>query len=599
MEKNENESVKTLRACENILKDLFKKYEGRLFNSGGDSFFAEFPSAVSAVECASEFQGRLREFYSQIDLPIKLQFRIGIHMGDVIKEKRNLLGDGVNIAARLEALAQPSGVTISKSIFDLVKGKVDLSFNDLGMQKVKENAFHAYDILLSKSQKRTLRKSSKYTLRYLASVAVLFIAAFIGLIVYLQSEKDRVKNTILLPTDKPSVLVIPFENQTGKSDNDFIGFGITSNIISTLSINDSILVSSSSTGKYVQEKNYSDREIKENYGIQYLLRGDVQGAEGAYRVSLQMTDLKKSEVVWSKLFDFKELKELFPVQEKISIAILEQMRLKTSGSQLPQKNYFTNLEAYRHFLNAWAAFGLKTVEGSQKAEKLWKKAIELDPNHRRLNFMMAWVHWRKVTMRMSDDPERDMEKAYSIALNTIDEFPDWTTPKTLAGMIELFLKKYDKACSRIPLLINEVRDLSDLATANIVIHSCGNLEEAIENYEKIMLSNPHHAAWIFYMYNHALIENKQYEKSERFALTKLNEKHNWSGVDQTLYLQLAYLYELKGSKKKAKKMFELHKAINGKGKTGEIIHKEYITARDKTYLNELISALKPYGLTEK
>ncbi len=599
MEKNENESVKTLRACENILKDLFKKYEGRLFNSGGDSFFAEFPSAVSAVECASEFQGRLREFYSQIDLPIKLQFRIGIHMGDVIKEKRNLLGDGVNIAARLEALAQPSGVTISKSIFDLVKGKVDLSFNDLGMQKVKENAFHAYDILLSKSQKRTLRKSSKYTLRYLASVAVLFIAAFIGLIVYLQSEKDRVKNTILLPTDKPSVLVIPFENQTGKSDNDFIGFGITSNIISTLSINDSILVSSSSTGKYVQEKNYSDREIKENYGIQYLLRGDVQGAEGAYRVSLQMTDLKKSEVVWSKLFDFKELKELFPVQEKISIAILEQMRLKTSGSQLPQKNYFTNLEAYRHFLNAWAAFGLKTVEGSQKAEKLWKKAIELDPNHRRLNFMMAWVHWRKVTMRMSDDPERDMEKAYSIALNTIDEFPDWTTPKTLAGMIELFLKKYDKACSRIPTLIKEVKDLSDLATANIVIHSCGNLEEAIENYEKIMLSNPHHAAWIFYMYNHALIENKQYEKSERFALTKLNEKHNWSGVDQTLYLQLAYLYELKGSKKKAKKMFELHKAINGKGKTGEIIHKEYITARDKTYLNELISALKPYGLTEK
>ena len=166
MEKNESESVKTLRACENILKDLFKKYEGRLFNSGGDSFFAEFPSAVSAVECASEFQERVNEFYSQNDFPIKLQFRVGIHMGDVIKEKRNLLGDGVNIASRLEALAQPSGVTISKSIFDLVKGKVDLTFNDLGMQKVKENAFHAYDILLSESQKRTLRTSSKFKLGF-------------------------------------------------------------------------------------------------------------------------------------------------------------------------------------------------------------------------------------------------------------------------------------------------------------------------------------------------------------------------------------------------------------------------------------------------
>ena len=377
MEKNENETVNTLRACENILKDLFKKYEGRLFNSGGDSFFAEFPSAVSAVECASEFQERLSKFYSQNDLPIKLQFRIGIHMGDVIKEKRNLLGDGVNIAARLEALAQPSGVTISKSIFDLVKGKVDLSFHDLGSQKVKENEFHAYDILLSNSQKRTLRTSSKPILRNLGIVASVFAVVIIGIIFYLQSDTKPVSKTQTMPIDKPSILVIPFENQTGNSDNDFIGFGVTSNIISTLSINDAILVSSSSTGKYVQEKNYTDEEISQNYGVQYLLRGDVQGTEGAFRVTLQMTDLQKSEVVWSKLFDFGELKQLFPVQEKISLAILEQLSVKTRGSQLSDVNYFTNPEAYRNYLNAWSAFGLKTVEGSQKAEKLWKKACLL------------------------------------------------------------------------------------------------------------------------------------------------------------------------------------------------------------------------------
>ena len=175
-------------------------------------------------------------------------------MGDVIKEKRNLLGDGVNIAARLEALAQPSGVTISKSIFDLVKGKVDLSFNDLGLQKIKENEFHAYDILLSKSQKRTLKTSSKPILRNLGIVASVFAVVIIGIIFYLQSDTTPVSKTQTMPIDKPSILVIPFENQTGNSDNDFIGFGVTSNIISTLSINDSILVSSSSTGKYVQEK---------------------------------------------------------------------------------------------------------------------------------------------------------------------------------------------------------------------------------------------------------------------------------------------------------------------------------------------------------
>ena len=599
MEKNESESVRTLRVCENILKDLFKKYKGRLFNSGGDSFYAEFPSAVSAVECASEFQRQLGEFYSQNDLEIELKFRVGIHMGDVIKEKRNLLGDGVNIAARLEALAQPSGITISKSIFDLVKGKVSLSFNDLGLQKVKENEFHAYDVLLSKSQKRTLRTPLKPMLFYLGPVVAIVLATIIGLISYFQPDTKPINETKILPRDKPSILVMPFENQTGNFDYDFIGFGITSNIISTLSINDSILVSSSSTGKYAEGKNYSDEEIKKNYGIQYLLRGDVQGTEGSFRVTLQMTDLDKSEVVWSKLFDFDELKELFPVQEKISLAILEQLSIKTRGSKLSDINHFSSPEAYKKYLNAWSAFGLKTVEGSQKAEKLWKEAIALDPSHRRLNFMMAWVNWRKVTMRISDNAKGDMEKAYTIALKSTEEFPEWTTPKALAGLIELFLKKYDKACSRIPALLKAAKDHSDLGMANLIIHSCGNLAEATENYEKIMLSNPHHQAWIFYMYNHALIENKQYEKAENFALTKLNEKHNWSGVDQTLYLQLAYLYELKGSKKKAKKMFELHKSIDGKGKTGVIIHKEYITARDKTYLNELISALKPYGLPEK
>ncbi len=220
----------------------------------GTLFFAEFPNAVLAVECASEFQKRLNKFYSQNDSPIKLQFRIGIHIGDVIKEKRNFLEDGVNIAARLEALAQPAGVTISKSIFDLVNGKEDLSLNDLGLQKVKENEFHAHDILLSKSQKRTLRPPSKPILRYLAIVASVFAIVIIGIIFYFQSDTIPVSKTQMMPIDKPSILVMPFENQTRNLDNDFIGFCVKINIISTLSHNDSIIVSSSSTGKYVQEK---------------------------------------------------------------------------------------------------------------------------------------------------------------------------------------------------------------------------------------------------------------------------------------------------------------------------------------------------------
>ena len=169
MEIDESETVKSLRFYEKILKGLFKKYNGNLFNSGGDSFMAEFVSAVDAVECAVEFQKKIKTSNASSSTKVTLEFRIGINTGDVIKEKGNLLGEGVNIAARLEALALAGGISVSKSVFDYVKGKTKHQFNDLGIQKVKQNEFHAFDIVLDPSQKRSLKpKQSKVLITILA-----------------------------------------------------------------------------------------------------------------------------------------------------------------------------------------------------------------------------------------------------------------------------------------------------------------------------------------------------------------------------------------------------------------------------------------------
>ena len=154
MEMDEGETVQNLRACEKILSKLFDAFVARLFNTGGDSFLAEFPSAVSALECALAFQEAIQERNKANETTVKLEFRIGINSGDVIKEKDNLLGDGVNIAARLEALAQTNGITISKVFYDFVKGKTQFEFNDIGLQKVKQNEFHASDLLLPENQNR-------------------------------------------------------------------------------------------------------------------------------------------------------------------------------------------------------------------------------------------------------------------------------------------------------------------------------------------------------------------------------------------------------------------------------------------------------------
>ena len=165
METDESETIHNLRQCEAILTGFFERHDGRLFNTGGDSFLAEFSSAVSAVECAVDFQHAIKLRNASDEATVKLEFRIGINSGDVVKEKDNLLGDGVNIAARLEALAQTNGITISKVIYDYVKGKTKYEFNDLGLQKIKQNEFYAYDLLLDQSQKRKLvkKKFSKVT----------------------------------------------------------------------------------------------------------------------------------------------------------------------------------------------------------------------------------------------------------------------------------------------------------------------------------------------------------------------------------------------------------------------------------------------------
>ena len=161
MERDENATIKCYNACEKTLKNLIKKYKGSVFNTAGDSVLAEFPSAVNAVECGVEFQNAMKLRNLSDNTDVKLEFRLGINMGDVVKRENNLIGDGVNIAARLEALAQPNGISISKSVYDFVVPKTKMTFNDLGVQKVKQNEFHAFDILLDTSHKRIIKTKSK------------------------------------------------------------------------------------------------------------------------------------------------------------------------------------------------------------------------------------------------------------------------------------------------------------------------------------------------------------------------------------------------------------------------------------------------------
>ena len=205
MEKNEDQTLKSFRSCREILDNLFKEHGGRIFNTAGDSVLAEFQSAVSAVVCASEFQKLISERNSSISEDSEMHFRIGINMGDVIVEGDNLYGDGVNVAARLEALSQPGGVCLSKSIHDFVNKKTEFLFNDIGEQRVKNTDVHAFDLALNNLEKREARNDE-----------------------VLDDPSDDGK--------PPAIAVLPFKNLSNDEEQEYFADGITEDIIANLSL---------------------------------------------------------------------------------------------------------------------------------------------------------------------------------------------------------------------------------------------------------------------------------------------------------------------------------------------------------------------------
>ena len=599
MEKDENQTLQSFETCNEILEKLLKKYGGSVFNTAGDSVLAEFSSAVAAVECGSDFQKEIKKRNASIDTSVKLEFRIGINMGDVVKKSGNLLGDGVNIAARLEALSQSNGISISKSVFDLVSNKTNLSFNDLGVQKVKDNEFHAFDVLLDPSQKRKLKTKSKSNVLLFATIPVVLIIGLVGIFIYNSKVQVTDNKKSVLTADKPSVLVIPFENQTGNKENDFIGMGITSNIISTLSLNEQLLIPSTNIGKFIQENNLIDQEIKEKYGIQYMLRGSVQGVQGNYRVNVQMSDLSKKEMIWSKIYDFRNNNDIFEIQDELGVSILRQLNVQfAQGGQ--DQDISKNVEVYKKFIYSQSAFSTKTIDGNLKAEKLLKEALSLEPSNTRLGLYLGWNHFQKVTLGITKNPKEDMMTAYNYAVESMQKDENWAKPILLVGLIELFSGKHEKACGRIPKMIElSTSNSSDISMTTLLQHSCGDLEATITGYERVFAINPHHPSWVKYMYVYALAENKDYEKAKEFCTEQLNKKHNWTGVERTLYIVLAYIHKKQGSEKLAKEMFEMQRKKDGKGMSAQQIHKGFISKKDKTFLNDIIETLKPFGLPDK
>jgi len=564
MEANESGTVKNLRACERLLTELFKKHNGRLFNSGGDSFLAEFPSAVSAVECAVEFQNVVKERNSSEATAVKLQFRIGINSGDVIKEKDNLLGDGVNIAARLEALAQPGGIALSKVIYDYVKGKTEYEFNDLGIQKVKENEFHVFDILLDSSHRRSLTEKPK---PYLPISAAIVIAAFVAITAafYLNPQTDESTNTLILETSsKPRILVMPIKTSGLAEDQTGFGNGITESMIATLSGYKAITVLSSSASFHAEKTKMVDESIRNEFGVDYLIRGSMQVMGNKARLNLEITDLDASKVTVSKKKDF-ELDDIFGVQDELSDEILTELQISLgvgSGQGSNWANDYNSMKDFNLFLNwreEWRKF---TKSGYINSKRMFDELKSSYPDETRpLLVVEAWQLQAKLTLGLSKRREEDLDRLSFILNRAIELDPN--SPDAFAARSLIGLTLLNRNCVQSLDDIQKAEEIGStvdtLTIAGVVYERCGDLKRGIKAKRHALLLVPNDTGWFITSgLTMSLYRDNQIEEIYKLV----GEDIRAEDMSPMVLAVYAFLEQQEGNIEKAKKYLDRAKKNN-------------------------------------
>ncbi len=497
MEANESESVKNLRACELILQKFIKKHDGRLFNSGGDSFFIEFPSAVEAVECAVAFQKDIKKRNSSDIITVPLEFRIGISMGDVIKEKENLLGDGVNIAARLEALAQRNGITISKNIYDLVKAKTSHQYNDLGIQKVKKNEFHAYDILIDPSQKRKIKtqKSNKPLLAIAASFLVIAVVSFLYI-----TQVNKSKSTSDI-SSLNTILVYPFKNITDPENKNRFSEALTESMIGSLSRYKGIRTLSSSTSFFVKENEMSPSEIFNKYAVNFIVTGSIQTFGDNSRINLELTDAKKNTVVWSNKIDF-EISDIFKAQEKIGNEILEYLQINLVAGSGTFAEKLGTPERLILSLNARDEWRKFNPEGFNKYNELTNQLAEqIGEDNPFIILNRAYGLFQKLRIGLSEEPSKDIEKLDKL-LDDVLESDLRVNALHFKGIVELvFLSKdCDVAKDYAKQAIELGRTVDAYTTTGTIYFLCKDYDLSIKSFRNALAVVPNDNGWFITRY---------------------------------------------------------------------------------------------------
>ena len=442
------------------------EHRGKVVKHTGDGVLAEFGSVVDAVRCAIEVQRGMAEQNATMPQVKRIEFRIGIHVGDIIVDDNDIFGDGVNIAARLEGIAEPGGVCISDDAQRQVRGKVDFAFEDMGPQNLKN----------------IVEPMRAWRLRMNASGSA---AAPI--------EPPVESTQALALPDKPSIAVLPFENMSGDPEQEYFADGMVEEITTALSRFKWLFVIARNSSFTFKGKAVDVKEVGRRLGVRYVLEGSVRKASGKVRITGQLVDAVTGAHIWADRFE-RDMADVFALQDEVTVAVVSAIQPKLFQTEIAMatRRRPENLTAYDLFLRAMQQFYLSTREGLAEAIRLAHRALQLDPQFGFVTALAGVCHMQRVLYGYAVDPQFDRKEAVRLmrlALSIDDSDPDTLA---FAAIISAYMvgdceREIEMANRAVALNPNSFLAWS---SRGHVFRIAGLLEESIRSFERAIRTSP-------------------------------------------------------------------------------------------------------------
>jgi adenylate cyclase len=605
MEEDEAATVQTLKARRELMTSFIEQHRGRVVDSPGDNLLAEFASVVEAVDCSVKIQEELKARNAELPEDRRMEFRVGIHLGDIIEDEGRIYGDGVNIAARIEGMAEAGGICVSRTAYDSIKNKLNLGFEYLGEHTVKNisGPVQVYRVLTDPEAVGSIvykrRRDDPRHKRRSTIIGLLILIVGIGVFAiwnyYLRHpsvEPASVEKMAFPLPDKPSIAVLPFANMSGDPEQEYFSDGITEEIITALAKTPKLFVIARNSTFTYKGKPVKVQQVRQELGVKYVLEGSVQKAEDKVRITAQLVDAKTGNHLWAERYD-RDLKDIFALQDEITFKVIAALQVKlTEGEQALIAAWGTdNFEVYAKFLKGQEYARRFNAEGNLLARKMAEEVIALDPGYPQGYRLLGTTHVMDVWFGFTKSPRKSLAEALRLFQKVIAMYPSDAVTRGLRGFVYTMMRQHEKGIAELEKAIALNPNVAvNHAWLGFVLHLNGRHKEALVEIKKAIRLNPFPPNIYFLYLGHAYMYEGMYDQSIAAYKKALRVQPN----NLFTHLRLAAAYSLSGREDEAHAEAAEVLRINPKLSLEHL--SKTIPYKNKADTEYLINALRKAGL---